>query len=206
MSASSCRIGSADRFLAPASTSRLSNSDSTPSVGPRLGPELGTRPGGGDHLEKRADLPRCAQELRERDARALLRRTLAQNPETRRPGGDVAVRPAGEGAGRGVHGVRHRAEAGGLSGRPLFRRSTEQLRRFYRLTGGALPLIGTGGILCGADAYAKVRAGASALQLYTALVYRGPRAVLGILGELDRRLEQDGCTRLGDLCGVDAGL
>ena len=100
----------------------------------------------------------------------------------------------------------HRAEAGGLSGRPLFGRSTEQLRRFYRLTRGALPLIGTGGVLHGADAYAKIRAGASALQLYTALIYRGPRAVVGILGELDRLLERDGGKRLSDARGADAGL
>jgi dihydroorotate dehydrogenase len=98
---------------------------------------------------------------------------------------------------------RFRSEAGGLSGAPLFLRSTEQLRRFRRLTGGKLPLFGVGGILRGADAYAKVRAGASALQLYTALIYRGPRAVLRILAELDRLLERDG-VGLNELCGVDA--
>jgi dihydroorotate dehydrogenase len=101
---------------------------------------------------------------------------------------------------------RHRAEAGGLSGAPLLQRSTAQLRRFHRLTGGALPLIGTGGVLHGTDAYAKIRAGASALQLYTALIYRGPRAVVRILGELDRLLEQDGSARIDDARGVDAGL
>ena len=100
---------------------------------------------------------------------------------------------------------RHRAEPGGLSGAPLFLRSTEQLGRFHRLTGGALPLIGVGGILRGADAYAKIRAGASALQLYTALIYRGPRVVSRILAELDRLLAQDGVARLDDARGVDAG-
>ena len=70
--------------------------------------------------------------------------------------------------------ARCRDEPGGLSGAPLFLKATEQLGRFYRLTGGKLPLIGLGGILCGADAYAKIRAGANALQLYTALIYRGP--------------------------------
>ena len=88
----------------------------------------------------------------------------------------------------------------------LIGRSTEQLRRFYRLTAGALPLIGTGGVLHGADAYAKIRAGASALQVYTALVYRGPRTVVRILGELDRLLEHDGYMRSSDACGIDAGL
>jgi dihydroorotate dehydrogenase len=99
---------------------------------------------------------------------------------------------------------RHHAEAGGLSGAPLLARATEQLGRFYRRTDGTLPLIGVGGILGGADAYAKIRAGASALQLYTALIYRGPRAVAGILAELDRLLDADGCARLSEARGVDA--
>jgi dihydroorotate dehydrogenase len=98
--------------------------------------------------------------------------------------------------------ARHR-EAGGLSGAPLFLRSTEQLLRFHRLTGGKMPLIGVGGILRGADAYAKIRAGASALQLYTALIYRGPPVVVRILAELERLLERDGI-RLSDARGIDA--
>jgi dihydroorotate dehydrogenase len=98
---------------------------------------------------------------------------------------------------------RYRGEPGGLSGAPLLLKSTEQLGRFYRLTGGKLPLIGVGGILRGADAYAKIRAGASALQLYTALIYRGPTAVSRILRELDRLLELDGYARLGEARGVD---
>jgi dihydroorotate dehydrogenase len=96
-----------------------------------------------------------------------------------------------------------RAEGGGLSGAPLFLKATEQLGRFYRLTGGKLPLVGVGGILSGADAYAKIRSGATALQLYTALVYRGPRVVARILDELDRLLQLDGCSRLADARGVD---
>ena len=99
---------------------------------------------------------------------------------------------------------RYRAEPGGLSGAPLFLKSTEQLGRLRRLTGGKLPLIGVGGVLRGADAYAKIRAGACALQLYTALVYRGPRAVVRILAELNRLLERDGWARLSDACGIDA--
>ncbi len=99
-----------------------------------------------------------------------------------------------------------RAQAGGLSGPPLFARSTEQLRRFFRLTGGRLPLIGVGGIASGADAYAKIRAGASALQLYTALVYQGWTVVERILSELDRLLAADGYARIGDAVGADAAL
>jgi dihydroorotate dehydrogenase len=68
-------------------------------------------------------------------------------------------------------------EAGGLSGAPLMDLSTETLRDMYRLTKGRITLIGSGGISSGADAYAKLRAGASAVQLYTALVYEGPTVV-----------------------------
>jgi dihydroorotate dehydrogenase len=102
--------------------------------------------------------------------------------------------------------VRYRNEPGGLSGAPLLLKSTEQLGRFHRLTEGRLPLIGVGGILRGADAYAKIRAGASALQLYTALIYRGPRTVSRILGELDRLLELDGYARLAEARGIDAAV
>jgi dihydroorotate dehydrogenase len=99
--------------------------------------------------------------------------------------------------------ARWRDEPGGLSGAPRFLKTTEQLGRLYRLTAGKLPLIGLGGILCGADAYAKIRAGANALQLYTALIYRGPRTVTRIVSELDRLLELDGCSRLSEARGVD---
>jgi dihydroorotate dehydrogenase len=98
---------------------------------------------------------------------------------------------------------RHRDQAGGLSGAPLFLRATEQLGRFHRLTQGRLPLVGVGGILRGSDAYAKIRAGASALQLYTALVYRGPRVVSRILAELEQLLVLDGVVRLEDARGAD---
>ena len=101
---------------------------------------------------------------------------------------------------------RYRDETGGLSGVPLFLRATEQLRRFFLLTRGRLALIGVGGIASGADAYAKIRAGASALQLYTALVYQGPRVAERILGDLDRRLAEDGYAQLGDAIGADARI
>ena len=101
---------------------------------------------------------------------------------------------------------RFRQEAGGLSGPPLFLRSTEQLRRLFQLTEGRLPLIGVGGISSGLDAYIKIRAGASALQLYTALIYQGPRVVAHILADLDRHLAEDGYGRLADAVGADARL
>jgi dihydroorotate dehydrogenase len=93
-------------------------------------------------------------------------------------------------------------EAGGLSGPPLFARSTALLARMYRLTSGRLPLIGVGGISTGADAYAKIRAGASALQLYTSLIYRGPGVIEAVLSDLDVRLEADGFAHIADAVGA----
>ncbi len=94
-----------------------------------------------------------------------------------------------------------RGEAGGLSGRPLFAPSTEVLADLYRLTEGRIPIIGAGGIASGADAYAKIRAGASLVQLYTALVYQGPRLVGRILGELASRMRADGFERIEEAVG-----
>jgi dihydroorotate dehydrogenase len=99
---------------------------------------------------------------------------------------------------------RHRGEAGGLSGRPLFARSTEVLATFRRLTGGRLPLIGVGGISSGADAYAKIRAGATLVQLYTALVWEGPTLVGRIAAELTALLRRDGFHSVMEAVGVDA--
>lgn len=95
-----------------------------------------------------------------------------------------------------------RREQGGLSGRPLFERSTAQIGRFYRMAGGQLPIVGVGGIDNGERAYAKVRAGASALQLYTGLIYGGPGLVPRILDELNRLLERDGFTSLEAAVGT----
>ncbi len=77
-----------------------------------------------------------------------------------------------------VEGMEHAAEAGGLSGRPLCQRSTQVVRQLSEHLQGALPIIAVGGILQAADAVEKVRAGASLVQLYTGLIYRGPALVL----------------------------
>jgi dihydroorotate dehydrogenase len=95
----------------------------------------------------------------------------------------------------------HRGEAGGLSGAPLFQPSTELLAEMYRLTQGRLPLVGVGGIASGADAYAKIRAGASLLQLYSALVYEGPGLVGRIKRELAQALRRDGFSTLSQAVG-----
>ena len=98
----------------------------------------------------------------------------------------------------------HAHEAGGLSGAPLFAPSTEVLRALARATAGRLPLIGVGGVASGADAYAKLRAGASAVQLYTGLVYHGPGLIARIKAELAALLRRDGYARIADAVGADA--
>jgi dihydroorotate dehydrogenase len=95
-------------------------------------------------------------------------------------------------------------EAGGLSGRPLFRRSTALLARMYRLTGGRIPLIGIGGIECGTTAIAKIEAGASLVQLYTGLLYQGPGLIGRITRELVSYADRHGLRRLEDARGRKA--
>ncbi len=102
----------------------------------------------------------------------------------------------------GLRGA-HADEPGGLSGRPLFASSTRLLARVYALTGGRLPLVGVGGIASAADAYAKIRAGASLIELYSALVYRGPGLVLEILRQLPVLLRADGFASLEEAIGAD---
>ncbi len=97
----------------------------------------------------------------------------------------------------------HQGEAGGLSGRPLFAPSTAVLGEIYRLTGGRVPLIGVGGIGGAADAYAKIRAGASLVQLYTALIYRGPGLVAEIKAGLAALLRRDGFSQVSQAVGAD---
>lgn len=95
-------------------------------------------------------------------------------------------------------------EAGGLSGQPLFHISTHVLRQFAQALGGRLPLIGVGGVEDAATALAKIRAGASAVQLYSALIYEGPGLVARMLYELDGMLAAEGVDSIGELVGVDA--
>ena len=104
-----------------------------------------------------------------------------------------------------VSGV-HAQETGGLSGAPLLAMSTAVLADIYRLTGGRLPLVGVGGISNGRDAYLKIRAGASLLQLYSALTYEGPGLIARIKRELAACLEADGFAHLKDAVGADVKL
>jgi len=95
------------------------------------------------------------------------------------------------------------AQGGGLSGKPLFTMATDVLRHMSRLTEGRVPLIGAGGISSADDAYTKIRAGASLLQLYTALTYQGPGLIGRIKSGLAERLKADGFARLQDAVGAD---
>lgn len=97
-------------------------------------------------------------------------------------------------------------ETGGLSGAPLFVPATAMLRRFRLALGPAVPLIGVGGIGSGAEAYAKIRAGASLVQLYSALVYGGPGLVRRIKAELLDLLHRDGFASVRDAVGIDTPL
>ncbi|MES2665897.1 MAG: quinone-dependent dihydroorotate dehydrogenase [Pseudomonadota bacterium] len=97
----------------------------------------------------------------------------------------------------------HRGETGGLSGAPLFDRSTRVLAQLSRLTGGALPLIGVGGVGSAEQAYAKIRAGAQAVQVYTAMVYDGLSLAARIARGLDELLARDGFANVADAVGTD---
>ncbi|EIE19684.1 dihydropryrimidine dehydrogenase [Coccomyxa subellipsoidea C-169] len=97
-------------------------------------------------------------------------------------------------------------EAGGLSGAPLRFMSTEVLRDMYRLTKGKLPIIGVGGVSSGADAYAKIRAGASLVELYTGLVYEGPILLRRMKLELTALLQRDGFASVHDAIGADHAI
>ena len=96
---------------------------------------------------------------------------------------------------------RHAGEAGGLSGAPLAALALDKLRAFRSATGGALPLIAAGGIASADDAWERIVAGASLVQLYSALVYEGPWLAKRIADGLLARLDGEGCATLADAVG-----
>lgn len=95
-----------------------------------------------------------------------------------------------------------RVESGGLSGKPLFETSTRTLKLFHQAHDEKLALIGAGGVSGGAEAYAKIRAGACAVQLYTALIFEGPGVVRRIKRDLLKRLRADGFTSVHEARGT----
>ncbi|XP_077308172.1 dihydroorotate dehydrogenase (quinone), mitochondrial [Lithobates pipiens] len=94
-------------------------------------------------------------------------------------------------------------EVGGLSGVPLRDMATETVREMYALTSGKVPIIGVGGISCGLDALQKIRAGASLIQLYTALTYQGPPVVGKVTRELEQLLIEQGFSSVSEAVGAD---
>jgi dihydroorotate dehydrogenase len=97
----------------------------------------------------------------------------------------------------------HKDEVGGLSGTPVFDRSTSVLSDLYRFTQGKIPLIGVGGVASGQDAYRKIRAGASLVQLYSALTYAGPVLIPRIKADLAALLRRDGFASASHAVGAD---
>jgi len=95
-------------------------------------------------------------------------------------------------------------EQGGLSGKPLLDNSTEVVKFLFQELGNKVTIIGTGGVFSGADAYKKIRAGATAVQIYTALIYEGPGLVRRIKKELTELLRRDGITCVKDVVGIDS--
>ena len=98
---------------------------------------------------------------------------------------------------------RHAGEAGGLSGAPLRDLAQQRLRDFRKATGGAMPLIGVGGIASAEDAWARIRAGASLVQLYSAMVYEGPGIARRILRGLEALMRRDGFGAIAEAVGSE---
>ncbi|EDW25098.1 GL24502 [Drosophila persimilis] len=103
-----------------------------------------------------------------------------------------------------LHDAKWTAEAGGLSGEPLRARSTEMIAQMYQLTNGKVPIIGVGGVSSGYDAYQKFEAGASYVQIYTALVYEGPYLVEQIKDELSKLITQRGHSNIQSVVGTNS--
>lgn len=97
----------------------------------------------------------------------------------------------------------NRSETGGLSGKPLTDRSTEIIKTVYKLTGGQLPIIGSGGIFTAQDAYNKIRAGATLVEIYTSLIYKGPGILREINGGLMQLMKKDGFNHITEVIGAD---
>lgn len=99
---------------------------------------------------------------------------------------------------------RHAAEAGGLSGAPLRDMAQQRLVDFRKASGGQLGLIGVGGVASAKDTYARIRAGASLVQIYSALVYQGPGLARRINRQLQQLLLADGFSNIADVIGIDS--
>ena len=99
--------------------------------------------------------------------------------------------------------ARDAGETGGLSGAPLRNLAQQRLRDFRKATGGALPLVGVGGIATAEDAWARIRAGASLVQLYSAMVYEGPGIAKGVVRGIERLMRRDGFNSIAEAVGSE---
>ena len=97
-------------------------------------------------------------------------------------------------------------QSGGLSGKPLFKSSTQQLRRVFKYTNGRIPLIGVGGIDSAEKAYEKIKNGASLVQLYTGLVYNGPNLIKDINKNLSSLIKDDGYNNISEAVGAEVNF
>ncbi len=142
---------------------------------------------------KRPIIVKLAPDIAEDSLGGILSELAAQNVDGIAMSNTTLSRP-------GLHGANAR-QAGGLSGRPLFHRSTVMLARVYEATGGKIPLIGIGGIDSGATALAKIEAGATLVQLYTGLIYEGPGLIERIKRELAGTVRREGARTLAEIVG-----
>jgi dihydroorotate dehydrogenase len=140
---------------------------------------------------------KIAPDVAEDDLPAICERFRAHNVDAIAVSNTTLARPAG--LDKHVAG-----EAGGLSGRPLFHRSTVMLAKVHELTDGGIPLIGVGGIDSGQTALAKIKAGASLVQLYTGLIYEGAGLVGRMKEALADAVAEAGVERISDLTGREA--
>jgi dihydroorotate dehydrogenase len=140
---------------------------------------------------------KLAPDIAEDDLPAIVERLLAHNVDGIAVSNTTLSRP-------GLPMTTLTQERGGLSGRPLFNRSTAMLARVYRLTGGRLPLIGIGGIDSPEAAVAKIEAGATLIQLYTGLVYEGPGLIDRIKDGLIAAVERTNVSSISGLVGTKA--
>jgi dihydroorotate dehydrogenase len=138
---------------------------------------------------------KVAPDLGDGDAERIVRAALDHGIDALIVGNTTVSRPPLK--------SRHAGEAGGLSGQPLKSLALESLRQFRQAGGGEIPLIGVGGIAGADDAWARIRAGASLVQLYTAMVYEGPGIARRIARGLASRLRREGFAGIAEAVGSE---
>ncbi len=149
---------------------------------------------------RRPIIVKLSPDIASEDLPPIVARLMAHNVDGIAVSNTTLSRPAS------IAGAVHGDEAGGLSGAPLFQRSTVMLARVYQLTKGDIPLIGIGGIDSGKTALAKIRAGATLVQLYTGLVYGGADLIRDMHETLSAHVRQNKYRSITDAVGRDAQI